>query len=453
MVIKGATRPSYDEVFDAAGALRGGYAELGRRLGFDVLRPARATVERLRDRPLGDDARILPIPWVLDGAEYASIITAGTSRRARALQMFFADVVLGPQRFLQGRTSLIPSRLDAILESEGTSLARLRSLWEGHTRDEVRFVYGPDLLRRHDGRWLIIEDNVGCIGGSADSHFVWKAYLDASGVPTSAFPRSEPDLAVAIRMWLEGLGRTAADDAVGAVLGCEAGGDDLRSVLILENARRQPVLDMLGIDAAGSCRLRDDRQLRAVVNFHAVSAPIDEAFHRRIALFNAPGTGVLGNKALLPHVDEMIRFYCGENPMIETPPTYLLEDGQFPDQTDDWIVKSAAGCQGTEVFALRDQPPARLDEIRALVHDSWPKVAFVAQQHVEPSHLATSGPDAWDTQLLELRPVTYVVGWSRAFVSHEPLGKAVSSFDVRQQHNVSQGARYVPVAVLPQPSR
>lgn len=453
MVIKSATSSSYDEVFDAGGALRPGYAELRRRLGFDVLRPALATVQRLRDRPLGDDARILPIPWALDGMEYSSVIAAGTSQRARALQTFFADLVLGPQAFLSDDTSLTADRLDVILESEGTSLGRLRSLWEGHTREDVRFVYGPDLVRGPDGRWLVIEDNVGCIGGSADSHFVWNAYLDAAGVPATLFPRSEPDLAVAIRMWMRGIGCTVGDDAFTAVLGCDAGGDDLRSVLILENARRQLVLDALGIEVAGSCQLGDDRRVQAIVNFHALSAMIDDAFHQRIALFNAPGTSVLGNKALLPYVDEMIRFYCREEPIIESPPTHLLDNGQFPAQPDHWVVKSTAGCQGTEVFELRRQPPPRLDEIRSLVRESWPKVTFVAQSHVEPSHLSTGGPGAWDTLLVELRPVTYVVGWSEAFVSREPLGKAVSSFDVRRQHNVSQGACYVPVTSVPSPSR
>lgn len=452
MLIKSATLSSYDEVFDACGAPRRGYAELQRRLGFDVLRPSLATAQRLRERPLGDDARILPIPWVLDGTEYSSVIAAGTAQRARALQAFFADLVLGPQRFLRLDTSLTAERLDLILEAEGTSLTRLRSLWAGHTGDEVRFVYGPDLVRGPDSRWLVIEDNVGCIGGSADSHFVWDAYLDAAGVPTSSFPRSEPDLAVAIRMWIRGIGRTVGDSALAAVLGCEAGGDDLRSVLILENARRQRVLDALGIDVAGSCQLGDDRRVQAIVNFHALSEPIDDAFRRRMPLFNAPGTGVLGNKALLPYVAEMIRFYCGEEPIIGSPPTHLLDKGQLPAEPDQWVVKSTAGCQGTEVFELRKQPPARLDDIRSLVRESWPKMTFVAQSHVEPSHLSTSGPGAWETHLVELRPVTYVVGRSEAFVSRVPLGKAVSNLDVRRQHNVSQGACYVPVTSVPRPA-
>ena len=184
------------------------------------------------------------------------------------------------------------------------------------------------------------------------------------------------------------------------------------------------------------------------MNFDAESKLIDEAFHRRTALLNAPGTGILGNKALLPYVGEMIRFFCEQEPLITTPPTHILEDGMLPPEPEDWVIKSAGGCQGTDVFALRSQPPERLDAIRDLVRGSWPKPGFVAQQRVEPSHLQTSGPGAWDTHLVELRPVTYVVGWCEVHVSGQPVGKAISRFDVRRQHNISQGACYVPVTVL-----
>lgn len=450
MAIKGVGLSSYDEVFDAKGLLRPSYVEFQRQVGIDVLRPGAATVERLRGTPLADDARILPIPWVLDAREYSSVVRAGVAQRARALQHFFADLVLGSQRFLGG-TSLTRERVEAILESEQTSLTRLRSMWAGHSAEEVRFVYGPDLLRAPDGRWLVLEDNVGCIGGSADSHVVWSRYLDALGVAPTTRLRSEPDLAVAVRAWLVRVGPSLAHDELGAVLGCEAGGEGLRSVLILENARRQRILEQLGIQVTASCARSVDARVRAILNFHALSELIEDAFRRGIALFNAPGTGVLGNKGFLPYVDEMIRLYCAAEPILATAATHLLEGGELPAQPEEWILKSTTGCQGTEVFELQSQPPGRLEEIRALVRESWPKVAFVAQRRVDPSHLATNGPDAWDSQLVELRPVTYAVGWSDVLVSHTPLGKAVSSFAVRRKHNVSQGACYVPVTPIRAP--
>ena len=459
MPFKGPRPDSYDEVHTAEGALRAPYAELQRRFGFDVLRPPPVAIERLRDRPFGDDVRILPVPWVLDRAEYSSVVQAGVRQRSRALQAFFADVVIGPGQFVGsqfagGQGSLTSERLDTILELEGTSRDGLRSLWEGHRAEEIRFVYGPDLVRDTDGHWLVLEDNVGCIGGSADSACVWSLYVDAVGGPTDTSPSVEPDLRLAVRLWLERLGMTAGDEVL-AVAGCESGGDDLSAVLIHENARRRLLLDPLGVEVAESGQFRGlleagarGGRTRAILNFHPGSELIDEAFRQGAALFNAPGTGILGNKALLPHVDDMIRFFCHEEPLLATPPTHVLDGGALPSDPDDWVVKSAAGCQGTEVFVLRAQPPGRLAAIRDLVRRGWPRMVFVAQRRVEPSHLATAGPGSWDTQLVELRPVTYVLGWSDVHVSVQPSGKAVSSFDARRQNNISRGACYVPVTAV-----
>jgi carboxylate-amine ligase len=444
----------YDEVFTLDGALRYPYVELRRWLGTDPLRPAATTWQRLRDRPLADDTRILPIPWALDGAEYASVVASGISQRARALQMFFADLVLGSQRFLDG-ASLARERLQVIMRSEGTSLAGLQALWRGHATEEIRFVYGPDLVRGPDGRWLLLEDNIGCVGGSADGHVVWGRYLAAAGAPRRALPPGEPDLRVALCRWLDRLGLSSGNERVVGLLGCEGGGV-LHSMLIHENARRRLILQQAGIGVADPGQLRQLLSangaagcgVRAILNFHSLSELIDEAFRRRIALFNAPGTGILGNKALLPHVGEMIRFFLGEEPVIATPPTHVCADGTLPLQPEDWVVKSVSGCQGTEVFMLRGQPPERLDAIRALVRESWPDQPFVAQQRVEPSRLSSSGPGSWEAHPVELRPVAYVVGWSQVHVSDRPVGKAVWGFDARGQHNLSQGACYVPVTVL-----
>ena len=44
-----------------------------------------------------------------------------------------------------------------------------------------------------------------------------------------------------------------------------------------------------------------------------------------VAIANAFGTGVADDKAIYRYVPEMIRFYLGEEPILENVPTYLLE--------------------------------------------------------------------------------------------------------------------------------
>ena len=44
-----------------------------------------------------------------------------------------------------------------------------------------------------------------------------------------------------------------------------------------------------------------------------------------VAIANAIGTGVADDKAIYYYVPEMIRFYLGEEPILDNVPTYLLE--------------------------------------------------------------------------------------------------------------------------------
>jgi hypothetical protein len=441
----------YGEIFTAAGELRAPYIELGRLLGTDPLRPAASTWNRLRDRPFGDDARILPIPWVLDGDEYTRVIARGTAQRARALQMFFADMVLGPQSFVDS-VSLTRERFDAILASHGKSLQKLRAQWTGHDAEEIRFVYGPDLARAPDGRWLVLEDNVGCVGGSADGHMAWKVYLQSVATQTISLSEGEPDLRTAVHKWLHRLDLSSDTERVAVLLGCGDDGDALHAVRIDEHSRQRLILEQAGLGVVEPARLRellcDAGRIGAIVNFQSESELVDNAFSRHTALFNAPGTEIIGSKALLAHTDDMISFFLREQPILATAPTVVCDNGLLPGEHRECVVKSAAGRQGTEVFMLHDQPAGRRAAVSDLVAGSWPDQLFVAQQRVEPSRLSVTDSALWGAPSVELRPLTYVVGWSEVHVSARPVGKAVWGFDTEPKHNLSQGASYVPMQVL-----
>jgi uncharacterized circularly permuted ATP-grasp superfamily protein len=449
---EGVRGPWFNEAFDEDGTLRPSYAALRRRTGWDPLHPTAAVAEQLRDQPLEDDTRILPVPVVIDDTEYQTVIQAGVAQRARALQRLFADLVLGSGEILAAGIGLGEDLLSAILAVEGTSLERLRHLWTGHLRDGVRFVYGPDLVRDPDGRWTVLEDNVGCVGGAADCFFVADRYRTATGLDGCPACRPQPDLAVAVRRWLRRL--AAGRQGAVAVLGCDTG-DGPWAMRLHENARRRLILDMLGIPVIDPGRLR--RQSTAdghhvtVVNFDVDGSWSDLFNLPGAALFNAPGTGVLGNKALMPFIDDVIRFYTRQEPILRTPPTRLLTDGVLPVDTNNWVVKTAAGCQGTEVFVLRWQPRDRRDLVADRVRKEWSGVAAVAQRYVEPSRLTPAGPTAWDGYRVEIRPVTYVLDWQDAYVSEQPVGKVVSVYDARRLNNISQGACYAPVLREPCP--
>jgi glutamate---cysteine ligase / carboxylate-amine ligase len=200
-----------------------------------------------------------------------------------------------------------------------------------------------------------------------------------------------------------------------------------------ENARRRLILDQLGI------KVRDPSESDAWLNFDCDGATAELFERSRVPMFNAPGTGALGDKALLPFVDDLIGFYLNEKPILRTPPTYLLSDGVLPSDPAGWVVKTTAGCQGTEVFVLDWQPKDRLGLIAERA------VRAVAQRYVEPSRLTLDGPGGWDAYRVEIRPVAYVLGWNDVYVSECPVGKAISVYDSRRLNNISHGACYIPV--------
>jgi uncharacterized circularly permuted ATP-grasp superfamily protein len=430
----------FDEAVDANGRPRPAYEALRRRLGSDPLRPPRAVVDRLREHPLGDDGWILPVPLALEESDFDAV-AAGVAQRARALQRFFREVAVGAGPFLAGG-GLEPPLLDAILATEGTSLERLRRTWDGHDPGEIRFVYAPDLARDPGGRWMVLEDNVGCVGGSADSFFVAVAFARAVGLPAPALATA--DLVRAVSRWL---GLVEPRRQAVAVLGCDV-------PAVRENLRRERLLGGLGIAAVEEAELDglltpEHEPPGALVNFdHVAERLVETVFGRlRMPLLNSPGTGLLGNKALLPFVDEMIRSLCGEEPLLGTPPTRILRDGELPLPGEDWVVKTSTGAGGTGVL-LPGSESAGPDAVRELVAAAGP-AGVVAQRWVEPSTLTLPAEHAAGPYSVELRPVTYVLGWNDVRVGAQPVGKAVPSSG-REPNTVSRGAAYV--AVLREPS-
>jgi len=73
-----------------------------------------------------------------------------------------------------------------------------------------------------------------------------------------------------------------------------------------------------------------------------------------VAIVNAVGTGVADDKAVYPHVPEMIRFYLGEEPILENVRTYLMDDPEQRraalERLDQIVVKPVDESGGKGVF-------------------------------------------------------------------------------------------------------
>jgi len=84
-----------------------------------------------------------------------------------------------------------------------------------------------------------------------------------------------------------------------------------------------------------------------------------------VTLANAVGTGIADDKAIYVHVPEMIRFYCGEEPILSNVPTWELSK---PDDLkyvlahlNELVVKEVHGSGG---YGMLVGPTATADEIK-----------------------------------------------------------------------------------------
>jgi uncharacterized circularly permuted ATP-grasp superfamily protein len=126
----------------------------------------------------------------------------------------------------------------------------------------------------------------------------------------------------------------------------------------------------------------------------------------RVTLANAIGTGVADDKSIYPYVPEMIRFYLGEEPLLNNVPTWMCrkpEDLAYVlDHLDELVVKEVHGAGG---YGMLIGPAATKDEIehfRALLQ-ARPD-GYIAQPTLALSNCPTFVDDGIAPRHIDLRP-------------------------------------------------
>ncbi len=126
----------------------------------------------------------------------------------------------------------------------------------------------------------------------------------------------------------------------------------------------------------------------------------------RVALANAPGTGVADDKVVYAYVPNMIRYYLGEEPILANVPTYLCwqeKDREYVLKNLDRLVVKAAneaggygmliGCKSTEA-----ERESFADKIRANPRN------YIAQPTLSLSRVPTLIDDKIEGRHVDLRP-------------------------------------------------
>ena len=108
----------------------------------------------------------------------------------------------------------------------------------------------------------------------------------------------------------------------------------------------------------------------------------------RVTLANAIGTGVADDKSIYPYVPEMIRFYLGEEPILNNVPTYMLrkpEDLKYVlDHLPELVVKEVHGAGG---YGMLVGPASTKEQIEAFRQ----RIVAAPEKYIAQPTLALSG--------------------------------------------------------------
>jgi len=429
-----AAGPAWDEMFDPTGGLRPGYAvlhELLAALGVDDLAERGALRDRaLRDQgitfTLSGEERPIPLdllPRVISAEEWA-VLEYGVGQRVRALEAFLADVY-GPQEILA--EGIIPRRLIT------SSPNFLREAGNLDPPNGVRIhVAGIDVLRGPDGRYVVLEDNLRTPSGI--SYVIENRRIMARVFPelfASHRVRPVDDYPSHLLAAL----RAAAPQRPG-----ERGGGDPTVVVLTPGVHNSAYFEhsflarQMGVELVegrdlvcrdNTIRMRTtDGERRVDVIYRRIdddyldplqfrhdsllgcAGVVNAARAGNVAIANAVGNGVADDKAVYPYVPEMIRYYLGEQPTLDTVPTFRLdhEDERMEalSRIGELVWKPVASSGGYGLVIGPQAEEATIDRLRESVIKD-PR-AFIAQEVCLLSTAPTHCADRLEPRHVDLRP-------------------------------------------------
>jgi uncharacterized circularly permuted ATP-grasp superfamily protein len=372
--------------------MQAAYRELAPELdGHDPAALADAARAALDGVTFGDERfRFDPIPRLIGAAEWEDL-AAGLGQRVLALEAWCADVY-GARRIVQD--GVVPAR---VVETIDTYEPRLQDievpLWVG--------IAGLDVVREPGGRFLVLEDNLRTPSGMAYA-LIARETTERLLAPATA-PRALD--ALADLLWATLTAATGRDGRPRAAVFTD--GED--NAAHWEHRQIAELLDVPLIEPGGFDPDRFDvlyRRSDGDSLDHPIGRLLGEPWLAgRVALVNAFGIGVGDDKLAHAYVEDMVRYYLGEEPLLRSVRTYdlgrpeILEEAL--DRIDELVVKPRAGFGGEGVVICPHAERADVDRIRAAV-EAAPE-DYVAQELVALSCHPTVIDGALEPRHVDLR--------------------------------------------------
>ena len=390
-------KPAYDEMYDASGNVRPSYQ--GFASWLDSTTPE--FIARKREEAdmafhrvgitfavYGEEAgkeRLIPfdiVPRIIPALEWQRV-EAGLRQRVKALNAFLHDIYHGQEILKAGR---IPAA-----QVLGNSQYRAEMAGVDVPGQTYAHIAGIDLVRAdhgdNSGEYYVLEDNLRTPSGVSymleDRKMMMRLFPELFARMSIAPVEHYPDLL------LDNL-RSVAQQGVTnpnvvlltpgqfnsayfehAFLAQQMGielveGNDLfvRDNFVYMRTTQGPqrvdvIYRRIDDDFLDPLAFREDSVLGVPGLFSAYRAG-------RVTLANAIGTGIADDKAMYIHVPEMIRFYCGEEPILSNVPTWELskaDDRKYVlEHLAELVVKEVHGSGG---YGMLVGPTSSKDEIEA----------------------------------------------------------------------------------------
>ncbi len=151
---------NYNEVYDQNGNVRPAYK--GVIEIYESLTPAqKRSFKKQSLRDFSKDNSLLPIPRIFTQSEY-DLLVRGVKQRGKAIQRFLKDHYSGRKNYLKDNI-LPPTIIERIINRNH------EQEWQDYLKaSHISFWYGPDVVRADDGKFYVLEDNPGFVGGFGD---------------------------------------------------------------------------------------------------------------------------------------------------------------------------------------------------------------------------------------------------------------------------------------------
>lgn len=404
----GAWRP------DVADALRGVQTRDLAQMAAAMADDARRAGLRFPIEGGTETLHVDPVPRIVDAGAWATI-ERGVAQRARALDAFVADVH-GPRRAVAD--GVVPERVITSAEHqepEAAELAPPAGVWVA--------LAGLDLVQTPAGEFQVLEDNARTPSGVAYTLAVRalvEDVLELERIPArpldgtidllrttlhaAASPdRETQDINLVVltdgptspAYWEH---RTLAVHLDAPLLTCEDLDIDARTgALVMRDVPQRPIdvvyrrTDSSALHAPSHAALR-----------HALAA-------RQVGVVNAFGTGVADDKLTHAYVEDLIRFYGGEEPVLRSVPTFDLANREHREQAldrlEELVVKPRGGAGGAGVVICPHAERDAIDAIRAAIVDD--PDAYIAQELVQLSTHPTVIDGRLQPRHVDLRPFAF----------------------------------------------